>query len=117
VTAPSDLDHLEQRLADLERQLGRLAGDASLCAISKSGGQVDGAKYLEGRMVAVLEVRRAVRRGGDLAAQAAAALEDWTSELDAARARALGRGWIAYRAGGVDELTELVHGRTDDAPS
>jgi hypothetical protein len=105
---PEGPDLLGARLAAIEAELAATTGGASLCVVSKRGEAVDGAKYLEGRMAAVLEVRRSVRRGDDLADRAATALVDWRGELDAARRRGLGGGWIAYRTGGVDELTDLV---------
>lgn len=101
-------DLLEARLAAVEAELVAATGGASLCLVSKRGEAVDGPKYLEGRLAALLEVRRTVRRGGDLATRAAAALVEWSGELDDARRRGLGGGWIAYRTGGVDELTDLV---------
>ncbi len=110
-----DLDLLEGRLAAIEAELAATTGGASLCVVSKRGEAVDGPKYLEGRLAAVLEVRRGVRRGAAQAAQAAAALAAWTSRLDDARRRELGGGWIAYRAGGVDELTDLVDGGSSPA--
>ncbi len=99
---------LQRRLAEVERQLVEAAGGASLCAISRSGGQVDGVKYLEGRLAALLQLRRVSRRGErDPDAALQEALAEWTTQLDQARSGSFGRGWLAYRAGGVDELTEL----------
>jgi hypothetical protein len=43
-------------MSDVEAELTSATGDAPLCAISTSGGQVDGAEYLEGRMAALMEL-------------------------------------------------------------
>jgi hypothetical protein len=99
---------LDERMSALEAELISATGDGSLCAISKSGGQVDGAKYLEGRMAALMELRHRHHNGGEIGDLVTSMTTAWSDELDAVRERAAGRGWIAYRAGGVDELTEFA---------
>lgn len=100
---------IDDRLAAVEAELTAAAGDVSLCTISRSGGPVDGIKYLEGRMAALAEARRATRHEpeSDLALVASIA-SAWRDQLAAVRERDAGRGWIAYRAGGVDELDDLL---------
>lgn len=100
-------DLLDQRLASVEQELAAVAGGASLCAISRSAGSVPGAKYLEGRMVAIREIRRAARTGRPLAAVLDESVDRWRSELARVDTQAMGSDWRAYRAGGVDELESL----------
>jgi hypothetical protein len=98
---------VDRRRVIVEEQLGAAAGDRSLCAISRAGGRVDGVKYLEGRLSALREVRRALKEGRSPETLIAERRADWQAELDRLRAADAGRGWVAYRAGGVDELDEL----------
>lgn len=99
---------IDRRRAVVEEQLGAAAGARSLCAISRSGGQVDGVKYLEGRLAALREVRRALKECRTPETLVAERRAEWQAELDRVRAADAGRGWVAYRAGGVDELDELA---------
>jgi hypothetical protein len=64
-------------------------------------------------MAALSELRRALRGGGDdspetLVALAAPILATWRADLAARREREAGKGWVAYRAGGVDELEDVI---------
>jgi hypothetical protein len=97
---------VEARLAPLEVELIAAAG-GSLCAISRSVGSVPAAKYLEGRLAALMALRRAMRGGESSQAALAALLGDWRRGLEDVTARDAGPDWRAYRAGGVDELEEL----------
>ncbi len=108
---------IEDRLALVMPQLTATSGGASLCLISRSTGPVDGAKYLEGRVAVLTELQRAVRRdpSADPAVVAAPIARQWRSDLALQRERGATRGWVAYRAGGVDELEELL-GAADDEP-
>ena len=101
---------LDARLAALMPQLATTAGEASLCMISRSTGPVDGVKYLEGRMAVLSELKRAVRRepAAALAVVADPIARQWRTDLELQRERGAVRGWVAYRAGGVDELDELL---------
>lgn len=94
---------------DATRHLTALAGNASMCAIGRSGRSFPAAKYHEGRQAAASQVRRELRRGmtggGDVLARAA---EDWAAALDAAQHK--GKDWIAYASGGVDVVSELSEG-------
>lgn len=104
---------LDEAVTDAEHMLQQLAGDASLCAISRSGGPVDGVKYHEGRLAAAMEARRVVRRleaaGEDteIATVLATMRSTWADEHQRAIEDDRGRSWIAYRAGGIDQLDEL----------
>ena len=108
-TVSPALDAVDERLLELTGQLGSAAGDASLCQISRSTGPVDGVKYLEGRVAVLSELKRAARRRPDLplASVADPILRQWRSDLGLQQERGATKGWVAYRAGGVDELSEL----------
>lgn len=101
---------LERRHAAIEQELTAVAGGASLCAISRSAGSVPMAKYLEGRIAALREVRRGVRAGRPLAEVLPEIGDRWRVELGRAEERSMGADWRAYRAGGVDEVDELRSG-------
>jgi hypothetical protein len=103
-----DVVEIEGRRTVVAQELAAVAGDASLCTLSASGGPVDGVKYLEGRLAVLTELRRALRAGAEPAEEVVGRLaRQWRGHLDRARADSLARGWIAYRAGGVDELASL----------
>jgi hypothetical protein len=104
----ADLVELAERRERVEQALTSAAGGASLCSISRSAGPVPGVKYLEGQMAALMELERAVRRGDDLLSTPADILDHWRARLDGARQRGMSADWIAYYAGGVDELTAAV---------
>ncbi len=107
-TVNADLLELAERRERVEQALTSAAGGASLCSISRSAGPVPGVKYLEGQMAALMELERAARRSGDLVSAPAEILDQWNARLDGARLRGMSPDWIAYYAGGVDELTAAV---------
>jgi hypothetical protein len=98
---------LERRRESIGNDLAAAAGGASLCAISRSAGSVPGAKYLEGRMAAINEVRRGLRAGRPFDAVLAERSSVWRAELVRTVEASMGPDWRAYRAGGVDELESL----------
>jgi hypothetical protein len=86
-----------------------VAGGASLCAISKNAGSVPAAKYFEGRLVALKDLRRSLGPNDEGHADVVDAIhESWAASLATATNRGAGSDWLAYYAGGVDELEELV---------
>jgi hypothetical protein len=99
---------LDERRRRVELELTTAAGGDSLCSISRSAGSVPAVKYLEGRMAALREIGRARRAGDDVTVSATTGRDRWTRQLDGARHREMGPDWIAYYAGGADELEELV---------
>ena len=105
---------LEQRLVAIERELTEAAGGASLCAISRSAGSVPAAKYLEGRMAAIRELRRALAAGRSFAEVVDERRDAWRSAFEQAVERSMGPDWHAYRAGGVDELDSLAAAASTD---
>lgn len=111
------LDIVDVRLERVQEELTAAVGGASLCAISHSAGSVPAAKHLEGRMAALMALRRSLRRGDRLKASLAGLLDEWRRGLDDVMARDAGPDWRAYRAGGVDELEELADRLADPAAS
>lgn len=100
---------LDERIAGVMVDLAEVSNGASLCTISKSGGEVDGTKYQEGRMAALVELRRAANETDvPLPQLAAPIIETWRADLERQQDRGSARGWVAYRAGGVDELESLL---------
>jgi hypothetical protein len=98
---------LDRRRESIEQELVAASGGVSLCTISRSAGSVPGVKYLEGRMAALGEIRRAARTSGALDEVLAERTAVWRSELTRAVDTSMGVDWRAYRAGGVDELESL----------
>ena len=109
-TAGAAVDDIDARLSTVMTELTSVAAASSLCMISRSSGPVDGAKYLEGRMAALSELKRAARRrpGAGLADVAEPIVAQWRSDLELQQERGARVGGLAYRAGGVDALTELL---------
>lgn len=109
--APLDLvARCDRRLERVEAELVVASGDASLCALSRSGRPVPAVKHLEGRSAALREVSRAIRTGGAEGTPGLVAERRrvWADALADLEARAAGPDWLAYRTGGVDELDALL---------
>jgi hypothetical protein len=98
---------VEQRLAEVTASLNAATGGAALCRIDGTGGS---AKTLEGRMAALLEVRRTLRRDPD--ADLAAIAERWRADLEVRRAKGSSAAWTDYLSAGAEELTRLLPART-----
>jgi hypothetical protein len=98
---------LSDEIGRLERELTATASGRSLCAISKSAGSVPGAKYLEGRLVAARELARQLD-AGEVCDSGRGLLAHWQQALDDVTVSRFGADWLAYRAGGVDELTVVL---------
>ena len=112
---------------DATTHLTALAGDASMCAIGRSGRSFPAAKYHEGRQAAAGQARRLLRNspggtsagspagsaspsemdgaGGSVAAALAGVTSNWQQML--ADAEAKGPDWVAYATGGLDALAEI----------
>jgi hypothetical protein len=109
---------LAEHLARAEDDLTSLAGDRSLCAIARSGESFPAAKYAEGALSALTEVRRTIRRdttSGDevvvVVATVHTVLDRWD---DRARGMAdAGQDWVAYLRGGQDALMSLAEDLRD----
>jgi hypothetical protein len=111
---------------DATTHLTALAGDASMCAIGRSGRSFPAAKYHEGRQAAAGQARRVLRgspasttssagsdglasggKGADdsVAEALAGVTSEWRRMLTDAEAK--GPDWVAYATGGLDALAEI----------
>lgn len=81
---------------------------ASLCSISRSGQQVPGVKYPEGRWAALRELSRALRGSTvDVGVVLAHLRQSWAKDLTRSQV-VRQENWIHYRLGGVDALEEVA---------
>ena len=99
---------LDVRLARAEEELTTATGGASPCSISETAGSVAAAKYREGRVAPILELRRIVGRGEPLESAVGRVAATWHTALADVTARDAGPDWLVYRADGVDELDERM---------
>lgn len=94
-----------------ERALAATLGDSTVCRIHRDGRVTGGAKYAEGRLVALADLQRRLRGSApaEFDSLARSELRQWNEEL--ARHRSLptpSLPWLAYRQGGCDALAEVV---------
>jgi hypothetical protein len=101
--ASAALSLVEGRLEQVSSSLNEATGGAALCRIDGTGGS---AKRLEGRMAALLEVRRLLRR--DPGADLEAVLASWRASREAHLRRGASAAWLDYDEGGVSELEWLL---------
>jgi hypothetical protein len=94
---------VQQRLEAVTGSLHDATGGAALCRIDGTGGS---AKRLEGRMAALLEMRRLLRRDPD--ADPGPVLDTWLARRAAHLARGASPAWRDYDDGGVAELEWLL---------
>jgi hypothetical protein len=90
----------EQALA----RLTELAAGRSMCVVGRSGQSFPAAKYHEGAVAALSDLRRALASGGDPSTTLATVRERWTER---SRASTLGEDWAAYNAGARDALAGI----------
>lgn len=88
--------------------LARVAGDASLCALSRSGTPQPALKFHEGQAAALAQVRRLLTRQAETEPAAAlrAVVDAWNDQNAVLAERH--RNWAAYHAGGLDALDALA---------
>lgn len=117
-------DRLHRRATDRRaaalhewQSLSALGGGVSACALARSGVSFPAGKLAEGRVAALGELLRALKKLADDNAPATLLMDlrdGWRAEAEAAEERygggggGLSRDWIAYRVGGADELDELL---------
>ncbi len=96
------MSQVERRLGEVGEALNRSTGGQALCRLDASAST---AKELEGRMAALLEVRRALRRepAGDLGG----ITRRWRRDLAARRDAGASAAWLAYLTAGLAELDAL----------
>lgn len=102
---------VEQRLAEVSASLNAATGGAALCRIDGTGGS---AKSLEGRMAALLEVRRVLRRDPD--ADLSAIEARWRADLALRQAKGSPAAWTDYLSAGADEVARLTARPTEVTP-
>jgi hypothetical protein len=103
---------VQSRLDEVSGSLQAATGGAALCRIDGTGGS---AKWLEGRMAALLEVRRLLRR--DPQADPGPLLDRWRANREAHLARGTSPAWRDYDDGGVTELEWLLAQGTGPVPA
>lgn len=88
--------------------LTQAAGNASLCALSRSGASHPAAKFHEGAAAALAQVRRLLTRqaGTPPAAAITSVRDDWNDQNAVLAQRS--RDWAAYHAGGLEALDGLA---------
>ena len=85
------------------------AGDTSLCALSRSGNSHPAAKYHEGAVSALAEVRRTLTQTPTPevpAARVIAIRETWNTRSSGTLGAA--PGWHTYYVGGIEALDQLL---------
>jgi hypothetical protein len=97
---------LARRRRRAEARLAEAAGDVTLCVIGRSGESHPGVKYHEGAAAALMEVQRR-SKDEPITVAVATVRAAWVAAAETARDR-LGSDWVAYRQGGVDELSALI---------
>lgn len=111
-TTPTDatswLALIETREQAAIAHLTQIAGNESLCTMSRGGTPRPSAKYHEGMVAALAQARRKVSKASDQ--NPSEALSVLRAEWDAKRGSGLAStpNWSAYLDGGVDALDEAL---------
>ena len=105
---------LQRHLERAERALTALAGNQALCAIARTGQSFPAAKFHEGAVSALAQVRRARRRAdpASVAVLAATVAAGWREQ--AGRMIGAGPDWQAHLAGGAEAVEALLAELTDE---
>jgi hypothetical protein len=109
---PGLVDRATEVRADAVKHLTALAGDASMCAIGRSGRSFPAAKYHEGRLSAASQLRRTLSRldhsagAGECEEAVAGVQQEWEQTLESAEKK--GPDWVAYATGGLDAIIEVT---------
>lgn len=87
----------------------RIGAGASACALAKSGVSFPAAKLEEGRVAALGELLRALKKtdAADAAVELETLRDRWFAERDGGDG-VRSRDWKAYRTGGAEELGDLA---------
>ena len=106
---------VRRRRDEAERALMEATGGGSLCRVG-DGPEARAVKRAEGRVAALGELRRALRRdpAARLGPVARAALDRWRADEVANADR--GPSWASYASGGAAELADLVGELEDVGP-
>lgn len=112
-TDPGPLkDAATRRRREALAQWQHIGAGASACALAKSGVSFPAAKLAEGRVAALGELLRALKKSGsddprDHLRETETLRDRWVAERDGGDA-GRSRDWEAYRTGGAEELEELA---------
>lgn len=107
------LELIDQQIARVERAYKVHSGSQPVCQLHKDGRVTGGLKYDEGRLVALMDLRRSMRQvegagDGDVMAVIEAELDRWRRDLHTYRsAPRPSLPWIAYNQGSVDALEAI----------
>ncbi|NTU81650.1 MAG: hypothetical protein HGA45_20100 [Chloroflexales bacterium] len=102
---------IETQIAAAEHALLAATGGTNVCQLDKAGQATGGAKYQEGRLVALRAIRRLVQAADPARAMAQVQqlCDQWRADLTAQQARPQpSLPWLAYTQGGVDALEGLL---------
>jgi hypothetical protein len=102
-------EQLDAAIQVAEQRFAQSTGGENVCNLARDGRVTGGVKYDEGRLVALVTLRRRLRSEAD-AAQALLAdeLAVWSRALAEQQQRTPPAiPWLAYRQGGVDALEQL----------
>jgi hypothetical protein len=105
---PHILDLVRSREEAATVALAGMTGDASLCAVSRSGTPHPAVKFHEGAAAALAQVRRLLTREPEVdpVAAVASVRADWDDRNAPLAQRH--RDWAAYHAGGLEALDALA---------
>ncbi|MBI5028197.1 MAG: hypothetical protein HZB48_05210 [Actinobacteria bacterium] len=105
-------DALERLVEDALAQLQQASTGPSLCEAGRSRTPVPSAKFAEGRLAALRQVRRLAGDAGP-AASIEQVRAEWSADLARRRESGAGPDWIAYREGGLAGLAGTGGGSDD----
>lgn len=115
------LQVIDQQIDLVEQAYKVHTGNQTACQLHKDGRVTGGLKYDEGRLVALMDLRRSVRKAeliGDsnLASTIEAEIDRWRRDLHRYQtAQRPSLSWIAYSQGGVDAL-QAIRDRLPNLP-
>lgn len=101
---------LDEQLAAAEQAVMVSTGGAAWCQLQRDGRITGGVKYDEGRLAALMAIRRRWRTSDPAAWEQLLVdeLQQWQQGLaDVQKQPKPALPWLAYRQGGVDALTML----------
>lgn len=100
---------LDREIEIAAGEMSNTSGGASACTLHKDGRVIGGFKYHEGRLIALAEMRRFLRRGG-LDTQDLDAIEQrWRVLLEQHRSSGVSSTmWVAYATGGLGAIRETI---------
>jgi len=106
-SVPAASGALERLVEDALALLQRASAGPSLCEAGRSRTPVPSAKFAEGRLAALRQVRRLARAAGP-AASIEQVRAEWSADLARRLSNGAGPDWIAYREGGLAGLADLA---------